>query len=80
MNAISSISSMTSTSSYQPAAAAASPVDDLQKQQGTKKAGHHGHGHRAAPPAPAPAPATDPTDPANGIDGTSTSSLFDVTA
>jgi hypothetical protein len=78
MNAISPISSMNSTSSYQPAAAAASPVDDLQKQQGTKKAGHHGHGHRAAPPAPAPTP--DPTDPTTGVDGTSTSSLFDVTA
>ena len=69
-----SISPISSASSYQPASAAPPVADD--KQDGVKKAGgHHGHhGHKAAPPAPAPAP-IDPNDP-----NASTSSILDVTA
>jgi hypothetical protein len=68
MTAINPISSMTSTSSYQPTASAA---DGPPKQEAVKKAHHHGGHHKA--PAPAPAPTTPGTS-------TSTSSILDVTA
>jgi hypothetical protein len=71
MTAISPISSMSSTTAYQPTVTQA---DDKQAA-GTRKAGHHGgHGghHRAEAPTPVPDPAT--------TAGISTSSTLDVTA
>jgi hypothetical protein len=79
MTAINPIGSATGTTAYQPAASqnvsqAADPQQaETQKQEGTRKAGHHGHhgGHRRAEaPAPAPAPASQ----------SSSSSLLDVVA
>jgi hypothetical protein len=71
MTAINSIGSTTSTASYQPTVSSA---DATQKQDATRKAGHHGH-HGGHHRAEAPAPTTTTPD-----TSTSTSSLIDIMA